>query len=151
MPALKVGADCAEARGGFSGSAGIRLQTLELGKRVKDVVVAPGCFGHGVQCLLHGTRVERPAGRGAIGQKQVSRQPLDVIEVVDLLALLEALDNALEAHVDEVQVLQVADLGIEGEMVAGGRSVQSLGQRGRERGEGEFPIGGGGGWCRVAQ
>ena len=70
---------------------------------------------------------------------------------MDLLALLETLDNALEAHVDEVQVLQIADLGIEGEMVSGGGSVQSLGQRGRERGEGGLPIGGGGRGGRVAQ
>ena len=46
---------------------------------------------------------------------------------MDLLALLETLDNTLKAHVDEVQVLQVAHLGFEGEMVTGGRSVQSLG------------------------
>ena len=44
-----------------------------------------------------------------------------------LVALLELLDDALEAPVSEVQVLQVTHLGIEGEIVTGSGGIESLG------------------------
>ena len=71
--------------------------------------------------------VERPAGGGAVSQKQVACQSLIVVEVVNLVALLELLDDTLEAPVSEVQVLQVTHLGIEGELVTGSGGIESLG------------------------
>ena len=86
--------------------------------------------------------VEGPAGCRAVGEEQVSRESLNVIEVMHLVALLELLDHALEPQMDEVQVLQVAHLCLEREVVlVGSGPLKAFWQRDRQGGERGLPVG----------
>ena len=48
--------------------------------------------------------VERPADLWAICQQQVPCKSLNVVEVMDLIALLQILHHPLESQVEEMQV-----------------------------------------------
>ena len=61
-----------------------------------------------------------------------------------LFTLLELLDDALETQMDEVEVLQVAHLCLEGEVVPLGFGVlEAFGEWERQWSEGGRPVGGG--------
>ena len=88
--------------------------------------------------------VEGPAGRRAVGEEQVACESLNIIEVMHLVTLLELLDHALEPQMDEVQVLQVAHLCLEREVVlVGSGLLKAFWQRDRQWGERGLPVGGG--------
>ncbi len=131
---------------GVSRSARLGLQCGESCEGCGYVVVAPRAVSHGVQGALDGGMVEGPAGCRAVGEEEVARESLYVIEVMYLVMLLEFLDDALESLMDDVQVLQVAHLCLEREVVlVSSGPLESLWHGVGQWGEGGLPIGGG---CR---